>query len=46
MTCNRMIEFIIQVDLERLVIKRENDGKGLIQLELVYKTTIMRLKKY
>ena len=35
-----------RVDIERLNIKRENGGRGLIQLELIYQTTTIGLKKY
>ena len=35
-----------RADIERFYIKRENDGRNLIQLELIYKTIIIGLKKY
>ena len=35
-----------RADIERLYIKRKNGGRGLIQLELIYKITIIRLNKY
>ena len=35
-----------RADIERLHIKRENVGRGLIQLELTNNTTTKRLKKY
>ena len=35
-----------RADIERLNVKRKNGGKGLVQLELVYKTTTIGLKKY
>ena len=36
MTCHRMHH--PRADIERLYIKRENSGRGLIQLEFAYKT--------
>ena len=35
-----------RADIEHFYIKRENGGRGLIQLELAYKTTTIELKKY
>ena len=35
-----------RADIERLYIKRENNGRGLIQRELTDKTTIVGSKKY
>ena len=35
-----------RADIVHLYIKRENGGRGLIQLELTYKTTTIGLKKY
>ena len=32
--------------IERLLVKRGNGGRGLIQLESTYKTTTVGLKKY
>ena len=34
-----------RADIERLYVKRENGRRSLIQLELTYKTTTIRLKK-
>ena len=33
-------------DIKRFYVKRENDRRGFIQLELTYKITAIRLKKY
>ena len=44
MICQRMHH--PRVDIEHLYIKRENGGRGLIQLELTNKTTTTRLLKY
>ncbi len=33
-------------DIERLHVKNENGGRGLIQQEMAYKTTTVGLKKY
>ena len=35
-----------RADIERLYIKPQNDGSGLIQQELTYKTITIRLKKH
>ena len=35
-----------KTDIERLYMKRESAGRGLIQVELIYKTTTTALKKY
>ena len=34
-----------RVDIKRLYAKSENGGRGLIQLELIYKTTTIWLNK-
>ena len=33
-------------DIESLYVEKENDGRGLSQLELTYKTTTTGLKEY
>ena len=43
-TCHRIHH--PRADIERHYVKRENDGRGLIQLELTYKTITIGLKKY
>ena len=35
-----------RADIERLNINRENEGRGLIHIELTNKTIIIGLKKY
>ena len=42
-TSHRMHQ--LRADVERLYVKRENGGRGLIQLELIYKTTTIGLKE-
>ena len=36
-TCHKM--YHVKADIELLDVKRKNGGRGLIQLELAYKTT-------
>ena len=36
----------LSADIERLPVKRENSGRGLIQLELTDAKTTLGLKKY
>ena len=43
-TCHRRHH--IRADIERLYVKRENSGSGLIWQELTSKTTTIGLKKY
>ena len=44
-TCHRMYHPKAD-DIECLYIKRENSGRGLIQLEVIHNTTTIGLKKY
>ena len=43
-TCHR--KHHPRTDIERLYIRRENGGRGLIQQEMTNKTTTIGLKKY
>ena len=43
-TCHRMHH--PRADIKHLYVKRENGGRGLIQLKLTYKTTTVGIKKY
>ena len=35
-----------RADIKHLYVKRENGGRGLIQLKLTYKTTTVGIKKH
>ena len=43
-TCHRMHR--PNIDIERIYDKKENGGRGLIKVELTYKTTTIGEEKY